>query len=222
MAGIFITGTDTGVGKTFVACGLIKGFREMGLKVIPFKPAETGCPDYPMDGRALIEASGLNLDYEEVVPYLFKEPLAPSVAAKLEGREIDLCLIKERFKKLESIGDLVVVEGAGGLLVPIAEKFTYADLAVFLDLPVLVVARSKLGTINHTLLTLRVARAYGLRVLGVVLNMYEGADTAERTNPDVIRELGGCEVYVVEKRDEVPTLKGLAEAVYEGLGRTGS
>ncbi len=222
MGGIFITGTDTGVGKTFVACGLIKGFREMGLRVVPFKPVETGCPDYPMDGRALIEASGIDLSYDLVVPYLFREPLAPSVAARLEGRQIDLCFIKERFKKLESMGDLVVVEGAGGLLVPIAGRFTYADLAVFLDLPLIVVARSKLGTINHTLLTLRVARAYGLKVLGVVLNMYEGADTAERTNPDVIKELGGCEVYLVERCDEVPTLKRLAEAVYEGLGRISS
>ena len=212
-----VTGTDTGVGKTFVACGLLKAFRQMGVSVAPFKPVETGCPEYPMDGRLLKEAAGLSIDDSEVVPFLFSEPLAPAVAEELEGKKIDLEVLGQNLKRLRSSYEMVVVEGAGGLLVPVKGRITYADLAVMWDLPVLVVARSKLGTINHTLLTLRVARACGLKVLAVVLNGYEGADTAERTNPRIIKELGDCEVFLVERHDEPPVLKEIAEFVYESL-----
>ena len=216
-----ITGTDTGVGKTYVACGLLKAFRSMGIEACPFKPVETGCPEYPMDGRMLAGASGLELEDEDVVLYRFSEPLAPAVAEELEGERIDIYRIRERIAQLSGRYPVVVVEGAGGLLVPIKGNFTYADLAALCDLPLLVVARSKLGTINHTLLTLRVARCYGLRVLGVVVNGYEGADYAERTNPDVIRDMGNCRVFVVPKGgEEPPELTEIARFVYENLERS--
>ncbi|BAT72088.1 dethiobiotin synthetase [Thermosulfidibacter takaii ABI70S6] len=212
-----VTGTDTGVGKTYVARGLIKAFVAKGLVTLPFKPVETGCLDYPMDGRALVEAAQCNIKDEEVVPLLFKEPLAPAVAEKIEGKRIDLHFLTEKFLQLKKKSDILVIEGAGGLLVPVTGKFTYADLANLWDLPLVVVARSKLGTINHTLLTLRVARAQGLKVLAVVLNGYEGADVAERTNPEVIEELGDIKVFLIGKSDEPPALTELAEYVYENL-----
>ncbi len=212
-----VTGTDTGVGKTFVACGLLRAFREMGVSAAPFKPVETGCPEYPMDGSLLKEAAGLDVDDSDIVPFLFSEPLAPAVAEELEGKKIDLEVLGRTLKRLRNSYEVVVVEGAGGLLVPVKGRVTYADLAVMWDLPVLVVARSKLGTINHTLLTIRVARAYGLKVLAVVLNGYEGTDAAERTNPRIIRELGDCEVFLVGRHDEPPVLKEIAGFLHENL-----
>ncbi len=212
-----VTGTDTGVGKTFISVGLIKAFREMGIDVVPFKPVETGCPEYPIDGRALKEAAEVDLKDDEVVPYLFREPLAPAVAEEVEGRIIDLSVLEERFDALKARSELVVVEGAGGLLVPVKERVTYADLANMWNLPIVIVARSKLGTINHTLLTLRVARAQGLKVLCVVLNEYEALDIAERTNPGVIESLGDCKVFLVGKHEGPPVLRDIAEYIYESL-----
>ncbi len=216
MAGFLVTGTDTGVGKTYVACGIIRALKRMGVRVHPFKPVETGCSSVPEDALALAEAAGVSP--EDVVAYTFREPLAPAVAERLEGGKIDVMRIISRFRELEGSSDVVLVEGAGGLLVPITGSFTYADLAALLGIPVLVVARSRLGTINHTLLTLRVLRAYGLRELGVVVNGYRGEDTAERTNPEVIRELGHCRVFVVPHGEPSVELFEVAGAVNAYLG----
>ncbi len=217
---VLITGTDTGVGKTYVACGLIRGFKRLGLRVFPYKPVETGCPEYPADGRLLRETAGLSVPDGDVVQYLFREPLAPAVAERIEGKSIDPFAIVSRIRELEGLYDVVVVEGAGGLLVPVTGRITYADLANMLGMPLVVVARARLGTINHTLLTLRVARSQGLRVLAVVVNGYEGRDTAERTNPEVIEDLGNCRVFVVPKGDPElpPELTEIARFICEGLG----
>ena len=176
--GIFITGTDTGVGKTFFACGLAALLSESGYKVGVMKPAETGCDEgegklVPQDAVALKEASGCALPLEQICPYQFREPLAPSVAAEREGVRIDIDRLIERYSEISAAHDITIVEGAGGLMVPLLPSYTYADFASVLKLPLIVVAANKLGVINHLLLTLEHASCKGLRVIGYVLNQVE-------------------------------------------------
>lgn len=194
-SGIFITGTDTGVGKTFVACGLAALFRECGYRVGVMKPVETGCLEkdgqlVPEDAIRLKEASGCDELLEKICPYRFKDPLAPSVAAERSGVAIDIDVIWKLYGEIGSKHDITIVEGAGGLLVPILPHYTYADLARLLKLPVLVVAANRLGAINHLLLTLEHAACRDLRVLGYVLNNLESQTSlAAETNADALRFL---------------------------------
>ncbi len=176
MRGLFVTATDTGVGKTEVACALVSGARAAGLDVGAMKPAQSGVtPGQPSDAERLREAAGGADPLELVCPYRFEPPLAPGVAARLAGVEISLPRLVEVARALASRHAALVVEGAGGLLVPLTPSQTYADLAVALGLPVLVVARAGLGTVNHAALTVEALRARGLTVAGLVLN---------RTGPD--------------------------------------
>lgn len=173
--GVFVTGTDTGVGKTVVSRALIAAFRKAGRAVAALKPIETGVgPDGPLDAVALRDAAGLTHPLATVCPQQFALPAAPDAAARAEGREVDLEAIDAAYRELAGGRDLVVVEGAGGLLVPIREGWTMAELARRLDLPLLIVARTRLGTINHTALTLEVAASRKLPVLGVVLSHADG------------------------------------------------
>jgi dethiobiotin synthetase len=191
--GVFVTGTDTGVGKTLVACALVRGLRSRGLDVGVMKPVETGVGAAgPLDARALREAAGVQDPLDLVCPYAFALPAAPTVAAAAEGRGIELEGIRRAFATLASRHGCMVVEGAGGLLVPLADGVSMADLARALGLPLLVVARASLGTINHTLLTLEVARARALRVAGVVISHPGGALTpADAANLGALRNAIG-------------------------------
>ena len=190
--GIFITGTDTGVGKTLVACGLAALLRESGYKVGAMKPAETGCEEkdgklFPQDAHYLKEASGCVEPLERICPYSLRTPLAPSVAAEREGVKIDIDRIAKLYTEISSAHDITIVEGAGGLLVPILPHYTYADLAKLLKLPVLVVAANRLGAINHLLLTLEHAACRSLSVLGYVLNQVtRESSLATETNRDAL------------------------------------
>jgi len=155
VAGVFVTGTDTGVGKTVVATALVTALRERGVDVGVMKPCETGVgPDGPLDALALAAAAGEPDPIDAVCPWPLPVPAAPSVAAALAGRPLDLDAIGRAYRALAGRHAFTVVEGAGGLLVPIHEEASMADLAAGLDLPLLVVVRTALGTINHTLLTL--------------------------------------------------------------------
>jgi dethiobiotin synthetase len=187
--GCFVTGTDTGVGKTVVACALLRGLRGLGRDVGGMKPIETGVgPAGPLDALALRAAAG-NVDpLEDVCPQQFALPAAPSVAAAAEGRRVDLSAIEAAFGRLAQRHDGLVVEGAGGLLVPAAGAMTMADLAAHFALPLVVVARAALGTINHTRLTLAYAHLRGLRVIGVVVSYSGGPlSAADRANLDALR-----------------------------------
>lgn len=174
--GIFVTGTDTGVGKTLVAGGLAALFRENGIDAGVMKPVESGCRHQDgvlvrEDALLLKEMSGCQDELDLINPYAFKNPLAPALAAELEGVEIRLDIIREAYSTLTSRHELVVVEGAGGMLVPITQDLFMADLVKSLGgLPLLIVTRALLGTINHTLLTLDYSRKEGMKVLGVVMN----------------------------------------------------
>lgn len=191
-AGLFITGTDTGVGKTLVACGLAALFKESGYRVGVMKPAETGCGEkdgalFPEDAARLKEISGSEEPLEKICPYRFKDPLAPSVAAERAGVTIDIDRIRSLYDEISGKNDLTIVEGAGGLLVPLLPHYTYADLAKLLKLPVIVVAANRLGAINHLLLTLENAASRNLRSLSYIWNRLESDNSiAAETNPEAL------------------------------------
>jgi dethiobiotin synthetase len=187
--GIFITGTDTGVGKTLVAAGLIAALKEQGIDVGVMKPLESGAPCFesapiPQDAMTLKEIAGVADDLEEINPYCFQAPLAPGIAAEQAGIEIDLQRIKKSYEGLKKRHQFMVVEGAGGLLVPIAKGVLLPELINLLKLPIIVVARSSLGTINHTLLTLSYCQQQGLECAGFIISKATpDADPSEASNP---------------------------------------
>ncbi len=201
---IFVTGTDTGVGKTTVLSAIVAACARRGLKVGVFKPAETGCkvdPDgrrLPADAIQLQFFSRCQLDLRAICPFALREPLAPLVAARREGVSIDSEELVRTHATMTAAHDITFVEGAGGLLVPIASGLTYADLAARLNALVVVVVGSKLGAINHALLTLRYAQLVGVRVLGYVVNFLTAEpDVAARTNVDVLTEWCGPPLGVI-------------------------
>ena len=193
--GLFIAGTDTGVGKTLVACGLATLLKNRGYKVGVMKPAETGCTEksgqlFPQDAFYLQQASGCQAPLEKICPYSLRAPLAPGMAAAMEKVEIDLSLIASLYNEINSAHDVTLVEGAGGLLVPLLPRYCYANLARAMRLPLLAVAANRLGAINHLLLTLEHASCRGLRVLGYVLNQVASEHSlAAKTNPAALRSL---------------------------------
>lgn len=190
-----MTGTDTGVGKTLVACALLRALRARGIDAGAMKPIETGVgPGGPADAIALRLAAGERDPLADVCPQPFALAAAPAVAARAEGRTVDLAAIDAAYARLRARRDFVVVEGAGGLLVPIDAKLAMADLAQRMGLPLLVVARAALGTINHTRLTLEAARARGLALAGVVISHSGGLlSAADEANLHELRgELGAA------------------------------
>lgn len=205
--GFFVTGTDTGVGKTVVTAALAAALREAGVEVGVMKPVETGVPPetHPEDGsdaQALARAAGVSDPPELVGPVRLREPLAPLVAARLEGREVSLAAILEAYRALRARHAFMLVEGAGGIAVPVAPGLLMSDLARAMELPLLIVARASLGTINHTVLTVQFARAAGLEVAGVVINgVSADPDLAEQTSPAVIAEMTGVPVLAKLPRE---------------------
>ncbi|MFQ5803529.1 MAG: dethiobiotin synthase [Candidatus Methylomirabilales bacterium] len=180
--GLFIIGTDTGVGKTFVAGALAALLRARGIDVGVMKPAETGCIRrdgqlHPQDALYLRDRAESTDPLDEICPYPLEMPSAPSVAADAAGIAIDLDWIADRFHRLARRHQLTLVEGAGGLLVPLTDTADYTQLIQKLQIPALLVARASLGTINHTLLTSRWARHVKLPLLGVVVNSPIGPST---------------------------------------------
>ncbi|MDD5093839.1 MAG: dethiobiotin synthase [Dehalococcoidia bacterium] len=174
--GILITGTDTGVGKTLVAGGLAAVLRERGIDVGVMKPAESGCRRengelVPEDALFLREMSRCSDDIRLINPYALEHAISPAQAAEIEGVDIKMETITRAYATLASLHELVLVEGAGGILAPLNSQLFMADLAVELgNIPVLVVARDTLGAINHTLLTINCARGEGVNVIGLVMN----------------------------------------------------
>ncbi len=193
--GVFITGTDTGVGKTIISGAIVSFLKAKGIDVGVMKPAESGCvlqdgKLIPHDALFLKEVSEVEDPLDLINPFRLKNPLAPWVACELEGIRIDKERIKNAYLSLSERHEIMIVEGIGGLLVPVNQKFLVSDLIGFLDLPIVVVSRSNLGTINHTLLTIRCAENLGIKILGVIINnLTLPSGLAERTNPQVIKRL---------------------------------
>ncbi len=188
MNGIFLTGTDTGCGKTCVGVALAGAARAGGLRVRVLKPVETGCEErdgdpVPADAIRLAEAAGDCRELERICPYRLRAAAAPDVAARQEGIEIDPARIEKAYREAAAGADLVLVEGAGGLLVPLASGLDMAGLAQRIGCPLLLVARARLGTLNHTLLSLEAAHARRLGVVGVVVSQTTPEfPAAERAN----------------------------------------
>lgn len=205
MTGIFITGTDTGVGKTAIATGLAAALKKRGYSVGVMKPIQSGAVEkngklISQDAEFLKKALGTHDEPELVCPVLLREPLAPSVAAEIEGTEIDLELIRNAYLELERRHDVVIVEGAGGIAVPLKKELLISDLIVQLGTPAIIVSRAGLGTINHTFLTVEHARKKGIPVVGVIINNYRGGKV-EETNPKIIAELTGIPVLGIVPND---------------------
>lgn len=183
--GLFVVGTDTGVGKTEVAAAMVRALVGEGRRVGVMKPVATGAyRDADLwtcdDARRLIAAAGGTIPLGHVAPILFEEPLAPSVAARRAGRPLSfdavVRAVGDALTWWSSRADVMVVEGIGGLFCPLAEGTTVADLAIALDYPLVIVARRGLGTLNHTLLTVEAAQRRTLRIAGIVLNSPEPDD----------------------------------------------
>jgi len=200
--GIFITGTDTGVGKTIASAAIAMVLRRMGHSVGVMKPVTSGCIErdghlVSEDAELLCYGAGIEVT-PDCAPYLLRAPVAPSIAASLEKVRIDFQVIRDAYLRLAEDYEFVIVEGAGGLMVPLAGGLLMSDLASHLGLPVAVVARPGLGTINHTLLTTFSGRALGLQVKGVIVNRYpEVPGQAEAYAPHLIASLSGTQLLGV-------------------------
>ena len=174
----FITGTDTNVGKTYFACRLIRDYVAQGFKVIGMKPVAAGCE--LVDGDWVNEdvlklqaASNVAAPRKLINTYFFKESIAPHIAAEKAGIKIEIEVIKQAFDELAKLADIVIVEGAGGFLVPLNQEETIADLAAVLNIPIILVVGMKLGCINHTLLTVEAIKARNLMLDGWIANQVE-------------------------------------------------
>jgi len=205
LRGLFITGTDTGVGKTHVAVGVISALRSRGIRVGAYKPAVSGSvpgrngPHWE-DLERLRAALGDDVAAEKICPQRFHAPLAPPVAARREGKEIDSSLLRTGIDWWRERVEFLVVEGAGGLLSPLSETETVADLAASFGFPLVIVARQTLGTINHTLLTMEAARARGLTIAGIILNQSVAAppdDASVESNPQELEKRGGAPILAI-------------------------
>jgi len=216
--GWFVTGTDTGVGKTIIAGALARLLREAGRRVGVFKPVATGCRRdvrlglVSADAEFLAHCADARHDLATINPVRYSQELAPMVAAERTRRPIEHDAIRDCYRRIRDESHVLIVEGIGGLLVPIDRKMMVADMAVEFGLPLIVVARAGLGTINHTLLTIEAARRRGLHVDAVVLNHYESMlpTLAEETNPEVIARLAKVPMPIVVPYDEqVDPAKGV-------------
>jgi dethiobiotin synthetase len=225
-----ITGTDTGIGKTVVGCALAALARQRGLRVGGMKPLESGIEERPIsatglasDAERLRHACGEVDPIEVVRPYLLREPLAPMVAAQRAGVQVAPATLDAALAQIERERDLVLVEGAGGLLVPITPALSYLDLFARWECELVLVAGNRLGVLNHVLLTLRAATAAGVPVAAIVLTALSARDAtvAEATNYDALRQLLPGQTILrfpwVDRTDDLEVLAVAAEAA--GLGK---
>jgi dethiobiotin synthetase len=175
----FVVGTDTNVGKTYVASALVKHFADGGFKTVGMKPVASGCELNEEnelineDVTTLMNASNVSAPLDLINPYHFAPAIAPHIAAEQAGVEIELSKIKQAYEQLSSLADAVIVEGAGGFYVPLNRTETLADLAVLLNIPMILVVGMRLGCINHALLTVEAIQARGLRLAGWLANEIE-------------------------------------------------
>jgi dethiobiotin synthetase len=198
---ILITGTDVGVGMTFVASGLAALLREQGINVGVMKPVEIGWPTeagpIPNDTYRLMHAAGVDDAIDDVTPYVFEEHIAPWLAADHKREPIEPERIGAALDRLRASHDVVLVEGVGGLAVPLDDGYDFAHLAKECGMSVLIVARAHIGTLNHTFLTVRYARESGLNILGVICNRFDHtlSDPTVSTNAKMIERM--CDVPVL-------------------------
>ncbi|MFD2673546.1 dethiobiotin synthase [Marinicrinis sediminis] len=197
MRPLFVTGTDTGIGKTRVTYGLASGLRKRHIQTQTWKPVQTGVRTgtAEADSFRLKWGSGAEEEEAHLVSVTLPDPLAPWMAARRRSMKLDYEQLVEEGRQRASQTDLLIMEGAGGLLVPLTEKQLIADLAIDLEMSVLIVARAGLGTVNHTLLTIEAARSRGLQVAGIVINGMLATQRPEvQENREMIEHFGQCKV----------------------------
>ena len=222
--GLFVTGTDTGVGKTVVAGAIAHALRQRGRRVAVLKPVATGCVRrreglVSEDAEFLAHCADSPHPLDLICPQRYAEPLAPAVAAERAKQPLDWSAVQRSIDLMSRDSDVMVVEGVGGLMVPLDETgHSVLDLATWLRLPAVVVARPTLGTINHALLAVSALRGAGVKVAGVVINQYppENADVATETNPRAIERWGKVPLLAIVPDETVPGVlmpAGIAAAV---------
>ncbi len=219
---LFVTGTDTGVGKTFITAGIAAALIAEGARVGVYKPVESGAGkgfDKKLFSKDLEFVSKIATQVKTKVSYLLEIPAAPMVAGDVEDVVIEKEVIKKDYEELSKTCDIVIVEGAGGLMVPFGKDFLAADIPKMLNIPILIVSRPDLGTINHTLLTIEYAKKKGLKVAGVVINNYpEGTmDIAVKTLPMVIQKFSDVNYIANVPKNMNPFGAGVAELVANNL-----
>ncbi len=189
--GFFVTATDTNVGKTYFLSLLLKFLVFKGIQPSAMKPIETGCAEkdgtlFPEDGYKIAEALGCPDKLNQICPLRFKYPLAPYVCSEIENKQIDIEFIKD---KISALKEPFFIEGAGGLLVPVKENYFMIDLAKDFNLNVILVSPLRLGTINHTLLSIEALQRRDIKISGVILNDNDGIETmATKTNPETLKK----------------------------------
>jgi dethiobiotin synthetase len=213
LRGCFVTGTDTGAGKTVLAAAIAAALRASGARVAAFKPVVTGLDEpagaWPADHELLAAATGARP--EDVCATTFGPAVSPHLAAELAGTQLSLGALEAGARRAAASADVLVVEGVGGLLVPLNAEHDVRDLAVALGLPLVIAARPGLGTINHTLLTLEAARSAGLDVLAVVLTPWPAQPSVmEQSNRATIAARGRMDVWTLA--DVTPDVEVLARA----------
>lgn len=200
MRGVFVTGTDTGVGKTVLAAAICAALAATGSRVAAFKPVVTGLDEapgpWPRDHELLAASASAGQRADQVAPWMFGPPVSPHFAAEMAGVELDPRELLAAARAAAAEADTIVCEGVGGLLVPVSGDYLVRDFAVDLGLPVVVAARPGLGTISHSLLTVEAARAAGLQVSAVVLTPWPTSPAPiEQSNRETIERLGRVAVY---------------------------
>jgi dethiobiotin synthetase len=199
--GVFVAGTDTGVGKSILAAAICAGLAARGERVAAFKPVVTGIDEepeeFPRDHELLASVANVGQTPEQVSPRRFGPPLSPHYAAELAGVAIEPPELVAHARAQAELADVLVAEGVGGLLVPLTPGYLIRDLALDLELPLVIAARPGLGTINHTLLTLEAARAAGLKPVGVVMTPWPEGDDMARSNRSTVERIGDVRVSVL-------------------------
>lgn len=226
--GLFITGTSTGVGKTIITGAIARWLRADGRRVAVSKPMATGCVRrreglVSEDAEYLAHCADTRHPLDLVCPVRYLEPLAPAVAAERAGTPVDYEAIARSLRIMTADADVLLVEGVGGILVPLDAKHTVLDLAAALKYPAVIVADAVLGTINHTLLTLRALREAQVPIAGVVINRYPPGTPglAEETNPRAIEKFGRVAILAIVPADTIdlspetgaPTPPAIASAI---------
>jgi dethiobiotin synthetase len=221
--GLLILGTDTGVGKTLVAAAVGNWFRRRGFRVGALKPAATGCVHrreglVSEDAEFIAHCADVRFPLDVICPQRYAEPLAPAMAAERAGQPLDWSAIERSIVQMSADSDVMIVEGVGGIMVPMDARHTFVDVAKWLNIPAIVVARPGLGTINHTLLTIAALKAAQIPCVGVVINRYppDNATVAEETNPRAIEKWGKTPVLCLVPDEKLGGLQlpaGIVSAV---------